>query len=77
MRRIKICRRKKLQIRRNKKAMRRRSRSYLLRRRRRLENRRRGIILQREFDNRPFIRMSAPSNFSFIDNTNEVLSYFT
>lgn len=75
MRRIKICRRKKQQIRRNKKAMRRRSRSYLLRRRRRLENRRRGIILQREFDNRPFIRMSAPSNFSFIDNTNEVLSY--
>lgn len=56
--------------------MKRRSKSYLLRRRRRLENRRRGIILQREFDNRPFMRMSAPSNFSFIGNTNEVLSYF-
>lgn len=76
MKRVKIHRRRRQQIRRHKKAMKRRSKSYLFRRRRRLENRRRGIILQREFDNRPFIQMSAPSDFSFIDNTNEVLNYF-
>ena len=56
--------------------MRRRSKSYVLRRKRRLQNRLLGIIQQRRFDEKPYEVIDAPHNFSFIDNTDEVLSYF-
>lgn len=56
--------------------MKRQSKSYKLRRRHRLENRRRGLVAQREWERKAYVELEVPKNFSFIDNTNEILEYF-
>lgn len=59
--------------------MRRRSISYRKKRRKRLLRRRASIVydreVRREQSKKQFLNKSCPSNFSFIDNTEEVLSY--
>lgn len=56
--------------------MKRQSKSYKLRRRHRLENRRRGLVEQLKWERKAYVELEVPKNFSFIDNTNEILEYF-
>ena len=56
--------------------MKRQSKSYKLRRRHRLENRRRGLVAQLKWERKAYVELEVPKNFSFIDNTNEILEYF-
>lgn len=57
-------------------AMKRRSQNYKLRRRHRLENRRNGLMAQRKWEGKAYVELEVPKNFSFVDNTNEILEYF-
>ena len=66
----------RLQISRMKRAMKRNSKKYKLRRRHHLENRKRGITARRIWESKDYINKEVPKNFSFIDNTDEVLKYF-
>lgn len=74
--RKKYIKRLRFQISRMKRAMRRNSKKYKLHRKHRLENRKRGLIAQRIWENKDYTNLEAPKNFSFIDNTNEVLEFF-
>lgn len=66
----------RLQISRMKRAMKRNSKKYKLRRRHHLENRKRGITARRIWESKDYINKEVPKNFSFINNTDEVLKYF-
>ena len=72
----KEIKRRRYQLKRMRRTMKRQSKSYKLRRRHRLENRRRGLVAQREWERKPYVELEVPKNFSFIDNTNEILEYF-
>ncbi len=56
--------------------MKRQSKKHKLRRRLRLENRRKGLVAQQIWESKAYVELEAPKNFSFIDNTNEILEYF-
>ena len=64
------------QLKRMRRAMKRRSRNYKRRRKYRLENRQKGITAERRWESKEYLKQEVPNNFSFIDNTNEVLGYF-
>ena len=66
----------RLQISRMKRAMKRNSKKYKLRRRHHLENRKRGITARRIWESKDYINKEVPKNFSFINNTDEVLKFF-
>ena len=72
----KEIKRRRYQLKRMRRTMKRQSKSYKLRRRHRLENRRRGLVAQREWERKAYVELEVPKNFSFIDNTNEILEYF-
>lgn len=55
--------------------MKKRSPQFKKKRRNRLQERRLGIIREREFANRDYFPIIVPSNFSFIDNTDEMLQF--
>lgn len=56
--------------------MKRQSKKHALRRKHRLANRRRRIIAQEREESRGYKKLKVPENFSFVDNTNEILEYF-
>lgn len=57
-------------------AMKRQSKKYKLYRKCLLDNRRRGLVAQQQWENKAYKTIEVPENFSFIDNTNEILDYF-
>lgn len=63
-------------LKRMRRTMKRRSKNYKLRRKHRLENRKKGLIAYRRWESKEYLEQEVPNNFSFIDNTNEVLGYF-
>ena len=72
----KEIKRRRYQLKRMRRTMKRQSKSYKLRRRHRLENRRRGLVEQLKWERKAYVELEVPKNFSFIDNTNEILEYF-
>ena len=72
----KEIKRRRYQLKRMRRTMKRQSKSYKLRRRHRLENRRRGLVEQLKWERKAYVELEVPKNFSFIDNTNELLEYF-
>lgn len=73
---IKEIKRLRHQRKRMRRATKRQSKNYKLRRKNRLEERRSGLIELRKWEHTPYKELEVPKDFSFIDNTNEVLGYF-